>query len=228
MTKRLFAALAMVGLLAGAALAVSPEQSCTRKKLVALAKRDYCRQRAQARALFAEQESGDARCAEKLARRLRLAENAAPCRWLEHGDGTVTDLNTGLQWEMKSGVDVDDSYVWDDPGFGVLIYVHYLNWTHWDLTGPPPSCKGGRCDWRMPTMKELKTLIEPNCVTAPCTTIPGATATGEGAYYWSSSIHIHLPGFVWGANLDNGSIDVIPLHRGAQQPYYIRAVRGRS
>lgn len=228
MTKRLFAALALLGLLAGAALATTPEQSCQRKKLVALAKRDYCRQRAQARELFTEEESGDARCAEKFARQLASAENVASCRWLEHGDGTVTDLNSGLQWEMKSETDVDYSYVWDGPGFGVLEYVHYLNWTHWDLTGPPPHCKGGRCDWRMPTMQELRTLIEPNCVTAPCTTIPGATATGEGAYYWSSSGHIHFPGFVWGANLDSGSIHLIPLYSGTSEAYHIRAVRGRN
>lgn len=38
------------------------------------------------------------------------------CRWLENGDGTATDLNTGLQWELKTDDgsihDKDDTYKW--------------------------------------------------------------------------------------------------------------------
>jgi len=48
-----------------------------------------------------------------------LAE-AGSCRYLNNGDGTVSDLNTGLMWEMKTqtaGVhDVNTEYQWSSTG----------------------------------------------------------------------------------------------------------------
>src|SRR5262245_49870882 len=58
---------------------------------------------------------------EKSATALTKADEAAAkkmtsCRWLDNADGTATDLNSGLQWELKTsdgGVHhVDNRYAW--------------------------------------------------------------------------------------------------------------------
>ena len=56
----------------------------------------------------------------------------------DHGDGTVNDLNTGLMWVQARGAKV----TWEAAGAGAA------------------ACRtGGYTDWRMPTIKELYSLI---------------------------------------------------------------------
>ena len=56
----------------------------------------------------------------------------------DNGDGTVTDLNTGLMWVRERGKKV----TWKDA-----------------ISGAPACRIGGYTDWRMPTIKELYSLI---------------------------------------------------------------------
>ncbi len=57
----------------------------------------------------------------------------------DNGDGTVSDLNTGLMWVKARGQKV----TWDAASAGAK------------------TCKvGGHSDWRMPTVKELYSLID--------------------------------------------------------------------
>jgi len=47
----------------------------------------------------------------------KAAGQSASCRWMNNGDGTATDLNSGLQWELKtddntSAHDKDNTYTW--------------------------------------------------------------------------------------------------------------------
>jgi hypothetical protein len=62
-------------------------------------------------------------------------------RFVDHGDGTVTDTKTGLMWAAKDN--------------GSLI-----NWQN-----ASSYCQsyrsGGHTDWRMPTLAELASLYEP-------------------------------------------------------------------
>ncbi len=59
----------------------------------------------------------------------------------DNGDGTVTDLNTGLMWVKARG--------------------SKLSWA--DAKAGAANCKvGGYTDWRMPTVKELYSLIDFN------------------------------------------------------------------
>jgi hypothetical protein len=62
-------------------------------------------------------------------------------RFVNNGDGTVTDTKTGLMWSAK------------DNGI-------HINWTN--ARSYCQSYSGGdHKDWRMPTLAELKTLYEP-------------------------------------------------------------------
>lgn len=62
-------------------------------------------------------------------------------RFVNNGDGTVTDTKTGLMWAAK------------DNGI-------HINWT--DARSYCQSYSGGgHTDWRMPTLAELTSLYEP-------------------------------------------------------------------
>ena len=62
-------------------------------------------------------------------------------RFVDHGDGTVTDTKTGLMWASKdNGIPIN----WPDA----LSYCQ-------NYSG------GGHTDWRMPTLAELSSLYDP-------------------------------------------------------------------
>jgi len=67
--------------------------------------------------------------------------------YVNNGNGTVTDTSTGLMWEVKtddgSSRDKDNTYTWREA----LSYCETL-----DL--------GGHTDWRLPTIKELRSLVD--------------------------------------------------------------------
>lgn len=65
-------------------------------------------------------------------------------RFIDHGDGTITDIRTNLMWTKKDS--------WNDTG-GCMdwnaskSYVSSLN-------------TGGYSNWRLPTVQELKAIFE--------------------------------------------------------------------
>ncbi len=67
-----------------------------------------------------------------------------PMTYQDNGDGTVTDLNTGLMWQQTPG----DKLSWDEA----LAQAETL-----DLAGHD--------DWRLPTIKELYSLMDFDGVT---------------------------------------------------------------
>src|SRR5450631_113015 len=94
---------------------------------------------------------------------LVIANEALTCkpRYVDNGDGTVTDNRTGLMWEKKSAAgtgdvhDVNNFYTWNatspltDPS-GTLYsdLLHQLDGL--EFSGAPHSCFAGHCDWRIP------------------------------------------------------------------------------
>lgn len=69
---------------------------------------------------------------------------SADGRYIDHGDGTITDRETGFMWTKKdSRADIGKCLNWYDS----KIYVSNLR-------------AGGYSDWRMPTAEELKTIYE--------------------------------------------------------------------
>jgi hypothetical protein len=146
----------------------------------------------------------------------------------DNGDGTITDSRTSLMWEKLSDDgsihDRDDDYIFDDA-FAVKIAT--LN-----------SAGGfaGYTDWRMPTIRELMTLVRsgsvpaippefdtgcaPGCtvLTCSCTRIAGQPF--GGTLYWSSSDG--GGDFAWGVDFGDGD----PDGKVRALEFFVRAVRG--
>ena len=102
----------------------------------------------------------------------------------DNGDGTVTDRKTGLMWkqcpEGQDGVGCPPSYLLSTMTWrGALQVAQYIN-----------SSGGfaGFTDWRVPTIKELNSLVELQCSypAINLTRFPNAPANT----FWSSSTDV--------------------------------------
>lgn len=155
--------------------------------------------------------------------------NGVQPAYQDNGDGTITDLNTGLMWQKT-------------PGGKVTYTEARANAKTFQL--------GGYDDWRLPSIKELYSLIlfsgtdpsGPNVSTL----IPfidtkyfdfeyGDTSAGErliDAQYWSSTVYVGTvfggSAAVFGVNFADGRIKGYGLtgHGGQSMRQFVRYVRG--
>jgi hypothetical protein len=179
---------------------------------------------------------------------LVISNGALACqsRFNDNGDGTVTDNTTGLMWEKKTGTvgtanpsdvhDVNNSYIWSSTGTAAdgslftsfqatLNGGDYYNPTEMlvETPGFAGICFANHCDWRIPTLSELQTIVEngPTCGTGtPC--INASFGPTQATFYWSFSsggpAYANVFNFFAIGDLYNGSDPKNVTH-------YARAVR---
>jgi hypothetical protein len=87
-------------------------------------------------------------------------QRGAPLQYVDNSDGTVTDLNTGLQWEMKVAGSgclhcVNDTYPWSGNGSQETIW----DWLD-DVNAEGGTGFTGHNDWRIPNLRELHSIFE--------------------------------------------------------------------
>ena len=147
----------------------------------------------------------------KLASLSAVAKAAAlPCRYGVNGDGTVTDYDTGLQWEQKAADgsvhDVGNEYDWS-PTLGRpdgTVFTEFLgtlnNATSRDGT-TSSGCFTGHCDWRLPSIVELQTIVDagaPDCGNRGVCIDQTVFGPTIAFFYWSATTDTDFPVFAWG------------------------------
>jgi len=145
-----------------------------------------------------------------------ITATAPDSRYTDHGNGTVTDNQTGLMWKQCSEgltttstpCDTDSvaSYSWQDA----LTQAQTVN----------SSGFAGYNDWRLPNRNELASLVERRCY-RPAINATLFPAT-RGSYYWSSSPYADNSGNAWGVHFYHGYVN----SSGKGDAFYVRLVRG--
>jgi hypothetical protein len=165
----------------------------------------------------------------------------AALSYIDNGDGTITDLNTGLMWEKKDAAggihDQGNRYTW-----GMASQPYAMNGTmvtEFLATLNRAPCFAGHCDWRIPNVKELQSIVDYEipypgpAVDATFNTncFAGCTVNGDGGPmcsctasdgYWSSTTFRLDPVIAWGVNFMNGYVS----GHGKSLTLAVRAVRG--
>ncbi len=129
-----------------------------------------------------------------------LARPAAASSTLtDQGDGTVLDSATGLHWQRE---DDNVSRRWRDA----LAYCEGLT-------------LGGRTDWRLPGIKELRSLVADDRQSPAIdeAAFPGTNVVG----YWSSTTRHGSPNFAWYILFSSGYVYTNPKTEAA----LVRCVR---
>ena len=106
--------------------------------------------------------------------------------FVDNGDGTITDLSTGLMWmTYDSGyLEEDGAMDWDDA----LAWAETLDY-------------GGYSDWKLPSAKELQSIVDytrcPDTTQSAAidplfqaTVIEMLDGSPGYAYYWTSTTHL--------------------------------------
>jgi len=120
-------------------------------------------------------------------------------RFIDNGDGTVTDNCTGLMWQKETAPGM---HTWQQA----LQYCEGLTFA-------------GHDDWRLPNVRELGSIIDYSRFDPSIDPVFGA----ESFWYWSSSTDIHQPYDAWIVHSQTGGVgDVDKEDYNA----YVRAVRG--
>jgi uncharacterized protein DUF1566 len=156
-------------------------------------------------------------------------------RFLDNGNGTITDTTTGLMWEKQSDDgsvhDKDARYSWSlsgstaPTGTTFTVFLPLLNATQF----------GGYRDWRLPTLDELQTLVFRGGVNPGEPLVPDAFNNGcrpgcsvlqcsctTALNYWTATVNAAYDQQAWYVLFNTGESGVA----FKKLEFYVRAVRG--
>jgi len=119
--------------------------------------------------------------------------------WVDNGNDTITDHTTGLTWQ-KNG---PEAMAWEEA----LVYSEGLS-------------LGGQSDWRLPNIKELRSLCDASRANPALDTtfFPDAQATP----YWSSTSMVNDSAKAWTADFRLGIVS----YKIKTDTSYVFCVRG--
>ena len=139
-----------------------------------------------------------------------------PMSYTDNGNGTVTDNNTALIWQKE---DDGSTYNWYQASG---TYDGMYNPSSQDVCGSLDL--GSYTDWRLPSKKELITLVDYS-VPWPGPTINPVFTNTKQASYWVSTSANYYPGFAWLVDFAAGY--VYGYYKDYAY-YYVRCVRGEQ
>jgi len=118
----------------------------------------------------------------------------------------VLDRETGLVWEQSPGTDISD---WLDA-------QRRCN----------SLATGGRLGWRLPTIAELGSLVDPNVSTGPLLPAGHPFSNVQSSVYWSASTDAGNNIAVWVMDFDRGSVDPMVKVGGTGYVWCVRGGQG--
>lgn len=142
-------------------------------------------------------------------------QNGEEMSYQENGDGTVTDLNTGLMWQQ---IPTSDDFTWQEA----VDYCEGLELSDYD-------------DWRIPSCKELYSISDFSSGWPYLDTDYFSLASGEiskDEQFWSSNYYVGTTveggsNAAFGVNHVTGHIKAYSAEAsGPVGGKYVRAVRG--
>ena len=144
--------------------------------------------------------------------------NGPGLAYRDNGDGTITDMNTGLMWEMKVGG--------GDP-FVCLSVLHGVNTRcTWDeasgdwIDDVNLELYAGYDDWRLANIRELMSILDYGTSLPAIDPIFGPTASSS---YWTLTSSAPFPVRAWVMFFNSGAIGT---GLKATDLARVRAVRG--
>ncbi len=155
-------------------------------------------------------------------------QKGAALAYTDNGDGTITDVNTGLMWEKQSNDgsvhSIGNTYTWDQAFSGHVATLNTMSFA-------------GHTDWRVPNYKELVSILNlqnagppavspafnNNCLSG-CTVL---TCSCTAPYpCWSSTSWAFGPTYAWFLDFVHFGGEVYTSGKG--NGYAVRGVRGGS
>jgi len=138
-----------------------------------------------------------------------------PLSFRDNGDGTVTDLNTGLMW-IKSGLADTDT---DPP----TPYTADGPWRKYNWENAILYCErlefAGYSDWRLPNYKELVSILDLSKVNPAVD--PRYFPDTRTDFYWTSTTSTYDIGKAWYVYFNLGYVN----HIFKNWECYVRPVR---
>jgi len=113
-------------------------------------------------------------------------------RFMDHGNGTITDTLTGLMWTKNANL-AGGTKTWQ----GALDYVKSIN---------SGAGLGGYHDWRLPNRKELFSLID-HSKWYPALPASHPFQNVQSYYYWSSTTDAYFTDYAWVVDMWYGGVD---------------------
>ena len=125
-------------------------------------------------------------------------------RFVDNGDGTVTDNCTGLMWQQETAP--IGRVTWQ-AGLQYCARLDLAKYT----------------DWRLPNVRELQGIIDYGRFNPAIDPVLRGYDPGY-PWYWSSTTMVHQRDGAWGVSFSIGAVDGAPANK-QRYPGYVRAVR---
>lgn len=146
-----------------------------------------------------------------------MIKNAPDSRYTNNIDGTIYDTKTKLTW-MRCSI----GQTWKSADDSCSGAISKMTWEGALQTANPQNSRAllGKSDWRLPNIKELKSLVEFSCYASAIneTLFPSIMVSD----YWSSSVAIDDRNEAWRVGFYKGD----GASRDRNSNYSVRLVRG--
>jgi hypothetical protein len=125
--------------------------------------------------------------------------------------GTVTHSITGLMWQVCD-------YGQTVEGGKCIGNAEQLNWQQ-ALLAAKASNQGGYDDWHLPSIKELASIVEHNCV-EPALNLNVFTGA-QNANYWTNTTAVNKVDYAWAYQFSDGKNNL----KNKTSDIFVRLVR---